>query len=188
MVSQSQPIVPLPAQLEIVYDRDALIIRRKWFSAVAFFLAFFALFWNGFMVVWMTIAISSGAWIMVAFGSIHALVGIGMAYFCLASFLNTTDVSVDPNYLSVRHYPLPWGKNKKVRLHEIQQLYSKEHVSRGKNSTSITYRLYIVTQDGREQRLLSGLQEISQAHFIEREVENIIGLEDIPVSGEYRKS
>lgn len=47
-------IVPLPANLSIVHDRGAFIIRRQWFSTVAFFMVFFALFWNGFMVVWMS--------------------------------------------------------------------------------------------------------------------------------------
>jgi len=42
------------------------------------------------MVVWMSIALNQGQWIMAAFGSIHALVGLGLIYFCVANFLNKT--------------------------------------------------------------------------------------------------
>lgn len=185
--TSTESIIPLPDKIQLLHDRDAMIIRRKWFSPLAIFLAFFATFWNGFMIVWMTMALRSEAWPMAAFGSIHACVGIGLAYYCLASFLNTTDISVDPNYLQVRHYPLPWGKRKKIRVHEIKQLYSKEHVTRNKNGMSVSYRLYVITNDNREKRLLSGLQELSHARFMEREIENILGLEDLPVAGEYRK-
>ncbi|MDQ8193259.1 hypothetical protein QEH59_02405 [Coraliomargarita sp. SDUM461004] len=180
-------LTPLPANLEILHDRDALIIRRKWFSVFAFFLALFTLIWNGFMVVWMTIALKNGAWPMAAFGSIHAMVGIFLAYFCVASFVNKTDISIDPNYLKVRHYPLPWRGAKKLRVHEIQQLYCKEHIHRSKNGMNISYHLLAITNNRREQKLLSGLQEASQAQFIEREIENILGLKDIPVAGEHRK-
>lgn len=138
------------------------------------------------MVVWMSIALSQGQLMMAAFGSIHTLVGLGLIYFCVASFVNKTDVSVDPNYLTVRHYPLPWIGSKRIRVHSIKQLYTKEQVSRSKNGTRISYRVHVITQDGREQKLLSGLSSDSQALFIEREVEGILGLENIKVTGEHR--
>ncbi|WPJ97160.1 hypothetical protein SH580_05490 [Coraliomargarita algicola] len=186
--SSEKPLIPLPQNLTTHFDRDSFIIRRKWFSALTFFLLFFAIFWNGFMVVWMTLALRDGVWMMAAFGSIHALVGLFMAYFCVASCINKTDVVVDPNYLTVRHYPMPWFGSKKIRVHSIQQLYSKEHISRSKNGVNISYRVYVLTNDNREQKLLTGLTELSQAHFIEHEIENVLGIKDQAVAGEYRKS
>lgn len=188
MQATNQPeIIPLPQNIEILNDRDSLIIRRKWFTPVAFFMVFFALFWNGFMVVWMTMAIKSGVWIMAAFGSIHAAVGLFLAYFCIASFVNKTDIRIDPNYLTVRHYPLPWRGAKKIRVHDIQQLYSKEQISHSKNGTNISYQLHVITNDNREQKLLSGLTDVAQARFVEREIETILGLQDVSVAGEHRK-
>jgi uncharacterized membrane protein YhiD involved in acid resistance len=163
-----------------------MIIRRKWFSFMAVFLAFFALFWNGFMIVWMTMAISSGVWIMAAFGCIHAAVGICMAYFAVASFVNKTDISVDPNYLKVRHYPLPWKGATEIRVHSIKQLYCKEKISRSKNGVNVTYQVNVITEDNREQKLLSGLQDSSQAHYIEKEIEAVLGIQNQAVSGEFR--
>lgn len=183
---ETPTLIPLPANLEILNDRDSLIIRRKWFSPLAFFLVFFALFWNGFMVVWMGMAIKNGIWVMAAFGSIHAAIGIGLAYFCVASFVNKTDISIDPNHLKVRSYPLPWGRQKKIRVHDIKQLYTKRQVTQGKNGTNVSFRLLVVTNDNREQKLLSGLSDNSQAKFIEHEIESILGLENLSVAGEYK--
>ncbi|HBR95412.1 MAG TPA: hypothetical protein DEA90_14725 [Opitutae bacterium] len=190
MSNQAKPntLVPLPANLQTLYEREAFIIRRKWFSVAAVFLLFFGLIWNGFMVVWMTTALKNGAWAIAAFGSIHAGVGVFLAYFCAASFLNTTEIQVDPNYLRVEHSPVPWPGKKKIRVHTIQQLYSKKHVKHTKNGTNTSYRVFAVTDDNREHKLVTGLSEISQAHFIEHEIENVLGLEDLPVSGEHPKT
>lgn len=183
--TSEEPLTPLPQGLQVLHDRDSFIIRRRWFSPLAIFLVFFTIFWNGFMVVWMSIALGSGAWHMAAFGSLHALVGIGMAYFCVASFVNQTDVSVDPNYLSVRHYPLPWPGSKRLRVHSIKQLYTKQRISRSKNGVNVSYQLFVITDDNREQKLLSGLADSTQAKYIEREMEDVIGIRNVPVSGEY---
>jgi hypothetical protein len=179
-------IVPLPENLNIVHDRGTFIIRRRWFSAAAWLLVFFALFWNGFMVVWMSIALSQGQWMMAAFGSIHACVGLGLIYFCVASFINKTDVSVDSNYLGVQHYPMPWLGSKKVRVHDISQLYCKEHITRSKNRTNVSYRVHAVMNNGRDQKLISGLTTDTQARFIEHEIESVLGLENLEVAGELR--
>jgi len=179
-------LLPLPDKMELVHDRDAMIIRHTWFSIKAILLIPFALFWNGFMVVWMYKALSDGIWVMAAFGSIHALVGIGLIYFCIACFLNKTDVSIDPNYLTVRHYPVPWMGNQKIRVHEIKQLYTKEHITRNKNSTSVSYRVYAILNNLKEKKLISNLDTLSQGKYIEREIEAVLGLEDIQVAGEVR--
>jgi hypothetical protein len=184
--TEEPALTPLPANLEILNDRDSLIIRRKWFSPLAFFLVFFVIFWNGFMVVWMGMAIKNEIWIMAAFGSIHAAIGIGLAYFCVASFVNKTDISIDPNHLKVRSYPLPWGRQKKISVHTIKQLYTKRKVTQGKNGTSVSFSVFVITNDNREQKLLSGLSDDTQAKFIEREIESILGIENVSVAGEHK--
>lgn len=179
-------IVPLPKNIEVLFDRETIIIRRKWFNPVAFFFAFFTLFWNGFMIFWMTMALSKGAWQMAAFGSLHACVGLGLAYFTLSSFINKTDVSIDPRHLTVRHYPLPWFGGKKIPVHSIKQIYAREKITRNKNGASVSYPLYVITNDNKEEKLLSGLPEISQAKFVENEIEKVLGLENIEVVGEFK--
>lgn len=186
-MNNTAPLIPFPKNITVLHDRDSFIIRRRWFSAAAFFLIFFAIVWNAFMVGWMLTAFSSGNWGMAAFGSIHAAVGIGVGYAAIAMLLNKTDVTVNPYYLSVRHYPLPWFGSKRIRVDLVKQLFVKEQVVNSKNGSSVTYRVHLITDGDREEKLLSGLSDVSQAKFIEREIESILGLPDIPVAGEYRK-
>ncbi|MDQ8179778.1 hypothetical protein [Pelagicoccus sp. SDUM812005] len=183
----SSPLSPLPDNIELVTEYDAIVIRRSWKSALAYFLIVFALFWNTFMVVWMGIAISQGAWSMAAFGSIHAGVGLGIIYFTIALFLNKTDIRIDTYNLSVKHYPLPWFGQVTFPVESIQQVYCKEKITRGKNGTHVSYELHCLDRNNRSKKLLSGLNQSEQAQFIEREIEKTLGLKDRPVSGEYRK-
>lgn len=94
---------------------------------------------------------------------------------------------MDPNHLTVQHYPMPWVGSKKIRVHEITQLYCKEHVTRSKNGTRVSYRVHAVMNNGRDQKLLSGLTTDTQARFIEHEIESVLGLENLDVVGELRK-
>ncbi|MDQ8186860.1 hypothetical protein [Pelagicoccus sp. SDUM812002] len=185
--SDNPAFTPLPQNLELVVEYDAIVIRRTWKSALAYFLIVFALFWNIFMVVWTSIAISNGVWIMAAFGSIHATVGIFLIYYTIALFVNKTDIRIDTYNLSVNHYPLPWKGKLQIPVENVQQVYCKEKITRNKNNTSITYEVHCIDRNNKQKKLLSGLTDSSQAQFIEAEVEKILGVKDRPVSGEFKK-
>ena len=178
------PITPLPEKIEIITGFETITIRRKWMSATAFGLLFFSLFWNGFMVVWMSIAISQGTMIMAAFGTLHAGVGIFLAYYTICLFINKTDIEVSSSFLSVTHHPLPWFGKKNIPVHDVSQLFCEKKVTRNKNSTTITYEVHVVTTDNKKKKLLTGLPESDQATFIEKEIETTLGIKNRPVSGE----
>ena len=183
-MSSNQRIVPLPKSIEVIAEYDAIVIRRKWKSPVAYFLAIFSLFWNGFMIVWMSIALASGEWTMAAFGTLHAAVGLGLLYFTLALFRNQTDIRVNALNLSVKHHPMPWPGNVTLDVTTVAQLYCKKVVHRGKNGVTTTYELHAIDRQNRQTKLLSGLPEYEQAHYIETEIEKIIGIKNTPVAGE----
>lgn len=184
---QNTPLNPLPKNLELVTEYDAIVIRRTWKSALAYFLTAFALFWNGFMVVWMGIAISQGQWAMVAFGAIHAAVGLGLIYFTIALFLNKTDIRIDTYNLSIKHYPLPWMGQLQIPVENVEQIYCKEKITRNKNSTNVSYEVHCIERNSRQKKILSGLNDSSQARFIEAEIEKILGIKNRPVTGEISK-
>ena len=181
------PHNPLPPNLELVTEYNAVVIRRTWRSALAYFLIVFSLFWNAFMVGWMYMAITQGIWIMAALGSIHAAVGIGLIYFTIATFLNKTDIRIDSYNLSVKHYPLRWFGQIEIPVESIQQVFCKEVVNHNKNSTSISYEVRCIDRDNRQKKLLSGLNDASQARYIESEIEKTLGIKDRPVTGEVHK-
>jgi hypothetical protein len=175
--------VPRPPRVELLDLGNSLEIRRSWFSPTLFFLLFFCIFWNGFMIVWHVMAISMGAWFMSLFGLLHTAVGIGVAYGTLAGFVNQTVIRVGQGLLEVQHGPLPWLGNKTLTAHEIKQLYCQEHTHHGKNGTSVTYSVELI-RNGERETLLKGLNECDQALFVEQELERFLKIEDQPVRGE----
>lgn len=187
MSSSSAPLTPFPKNIELLTEFDAIVVRRDWRTSAAYFLVFFTFIWNAFMVAWMTITISQGVWIMAAFGSIHALVGLGLIYFTLASFLNKTDIRITPYTLSIKHYPLRWFGQREYPVETIRQVFCKEKISRNKNNTSITYQVLFLDQNNRSQKILSGLTDSEQARFIENQVEKTLGIKNQSVSGEFRR-
>ena len=112
----------------------------------------------------------------------HSMFGI--AYTALAGWLNRTRITVDQGRISVRHGPLPWLGNKDLDGSTMKQLYSKEKISRGRNSTSVTYEVHAITTNGRNEKLLSGLETSEQALYIEQEIERYLRIEDAPVRGQ----
>jgi hypothetical protein len=181
--------VPMPNNMSIDNSGSTLVIERKWFSFSHIFLAIFAVIWNG--MIW-TIFVpnfaeagAAGFGIFPLFLLPFILVGIGVAYVALAGFLNTTTIHVDNMTLTVHHHPLPFI-NKTVPTNDIEQLYTKQQISRSKNGTTVSYQLHIIKYDGKNQRLLQSLDNPEQAIFIEQEVERFLDIEDRPVRGEYR--
>lgn len=177
--------VPLPQSITTTRKMDGTLeIIRSWKSATAFILIFFTLFWNGFMLVWFTIAIASGAWEMALFGSIHAGIGLFLIYLTAASFLNRTYINVGQGLLSVSHKPLKWPGGGSYAATKIKQIYCKEKVSRNKNGTSTRYILRAITTDGTHHTILKGLEVIEQALFIEQQLEDHLRIRNEPVAGE----
>jgi hypothetical protein len=177
--------LPLPEKFTLTDDGGRLTIRRRWFTAVAFFLVFFCIFWDGFMVVWFGIAFREGVYLMAAFGTLHGAVGVGLTYFTICLFVNHTTIEVTPQELRIRHAPLPWPGAGVHAADRIRQLFCVEKVSQGKNGTSRTYEVHAIFDDERRQKILSGLFEPEHAIFLEQSIERFLGIRDRPVTGAF---
>ncbi|MEZ5326002.1 MAG: hypothetical protein R3F19_13205 [Verrucomicrobiales bacterium] len=179
-----RPKAPMPKGFEVSDLGHDFILKRKWFSPALFFMLFFCIFWNGFMVVWHTIALSTGAWFMSLFGIIHTAVGIGVAYGTLAGFMNTTEIKVGRGNLSLRHGPVPWKGNKEIPAHTVKQLYCKEKITNSKNGTHTRYSIEIILEGDKRDTLIKGLEEAEQALFVEQQLEERLGIKDQATPGE----
>jgi hypothetical protein len=183
--NQQRPEIPLPEKFKVQKTLEGLEISWRWFKAVHVFMIFFAIAWNGFMVMWHSMAIASGEYFMSLFGIVHTAVGIGLIYYVLAGFLNQTSVSIKNSILQIRHAPLPWRGNQSINSSDIDQVYTKERISRGKNGTSYTYEVYLILASNRSSiRILSGLDDAEQGLYIEQTIESYLGIADSPVAGE----
>jgi hypothetical protein len=176
--------VPMPKEIEVREGNGILQISYRWFRPLFIFLLFFAIFWNGFMIVWHGISLVSGAWFMSIFGLLHTAVGIGMGYYVLTGFVNRTTLWVGNGRLVVRHHPLPWWGNKDVTASEIRQVYCKEKIHRSDSGTNYSYEVHAILRSDSKEKLLGNLGETEQALYIEQELERHLGIRDRPVRGE----
>jgi hypothetical protein len=186
--------VGLPARFTLENWGPELAITRRWYSHGLWFLLLFCLFWDGFLVVWYSIAggmILSGegdpmAWVMLVFPLLFVVIGAAMTYFVAASFVNKTVIRVSGGVLTIRHGPIPWPGNHSIPTTDLSQLYCTETVIRGKHGCRSIYNVEMLRSDRTKLKLLDNLQELDQAMFIEQQLEQHLNIADQRVPGEVR--
>ena len=179
-------------KIKINKKKHELTIQYKWFKLMAFFLVFFCIFWDGFLVAWYAgLGMSDGIDIaFMLFPLIHVAVGVSLTYYTIALFVNKTTITVNTDSIAIKHAPLPWLGSKTVKTKDIEQLYVKEKANRGKNGTTYTYQLF-AKQKGvaKALKILGGdiIGDAEDAQLIEQEMEAFLGIKDYQVRGEYQK-
>jgi len=180
--------MPLPPGIQVHSNARELRLVLRWFSPTYIFMAFFSVFWIGFLVMWYSIT-SDAPLVFQLFPLIHVAVGIGLAYSTIAGFLNSTTITAERGHLSVRHGPIPWKGNRELPADALEQLYCQEHVTHSRNGgTTIHYSVQAVGKESRRKiTLVSGLTDRDQALFIESQVEQKLGITDRRVTSEMRR-
>jgi hypothetical protein len=180
-----RPEVNMPKGIEKTLDFDGLTLKRSWRDVAAFIMIPMTLFWNGFLVVWISIALSTGEYLMLAFASIHIAVGIFLIYSTIARLVNTTVIKISVGQITVKQGPIPWPTPKPLEHHEVRQFYGKKRVTRSSSGGSSTrYELRVLTSDGKDRKLLSGFTSREQVLYIEQELERYWNITNERVDGE----
>ncbi|MEM1209317.1 MAG: hypothetical protein AAGI54_08620 [Planctomycetota bacterium] len=182
--------VEKPSGFTIEEDPYRFRITQRWLTWKVIPLAVFAVLWDGFLVFWYFMAINAirdgdaMAWVMALFPVLHLAAGVVITYAVIATLFNTTTIDVNDRELSVRHGPLWVPGNKTLRSLDIKQLYCKTKVNNGKNGTTFSYQLFAIKNDGKEEKLLTNLDQQSHAIYVEQQIERVMGIKDEAVAGE----
>lgn len=180
---------PVPDGVRVFDDGFARRLTFRWFTPVAFFLLFFCLAWDSFLVFWYTMAVGVGGkagafdWIMFVFPVAHVAVGVGLTYLTLCLFVNRTTVTVGER-LRVEHGPLFWLGQVNLSADAVTAVYCEEVVSHGKRGRSVSYTVKAVTGGGQAVTLLSTITALPRAKFFERKLEEWLNLPPTVVPGE----
>ena len=113
-------------------------------------------------------------------------VGLGLTYYTIAGFINTTTITVDRGSLRLRHFPLPWLYSGTIATHEIDQIFCKETVQTNKGTAWYRYAVSVLLKNGRERKLIANLDAPEVALYLEAEIEKYLGITDRAVAGEYK--
>ena len=178
--------IGLPDNMTFVDHGTYIEIVRKWFSWQFALLAVFAVFWNGALLSHYSGMSSNTPLISVLFPLLHVAAGIAIAYYALAGWFNRTHVYANKDLVGIRHRPIPWFGNKDIPVSNIKQLYVTEKLSRGRHGASTTYEVRVVTNSGRNIKLVGGLDNREQALYLEQKIEDYLDIEDQHVPGQVR--
>lgn len=179
MLSKTGLLV-VPKGLAILNRGSFFEITQKWFNpvlflpvaAVAIYL-FFDCFAN--WDEWL----ARNEWIRV---SVELVMGIGFAYSALASLFNRTSIILGAGKLVVRHGPIPWIGNTELAIPDIKQFYSKRKSPPGRRGP-ISFEVRLITQGGKDLRVVGRLESQEHAFTIEQAIEQQLGIKDVYVGG-----
>jgi len=177
--------IELPKSIKLNTDQDQLRIEYRWLSNQLIYLAPFCLGWDTTPVLWYRAGIiPTDDPLAVAYLVIHFFSGLILTYYCLAGFINKTKLFVAKETLRVVDTPLGFFRNSTIKLNELDQLYSKEKIHRGKKLFWSSFEVYAILKRGKVVRLVSGLNKSEQALYIEQTLEDFLGIHDRLVDGE----
>lgn len=162
----------------------------RWWSPLYIGVAIFAIAWNAFLFGWYAMAAGMPSefgvmrYVMLIFPLAHVAVGAGMAYTALCGFLNRTVIAVGDGLLTVRHTPLPFAGQVSIPVSDVEQLYVVQTLHQGENTISQRYNLRALLTGNQSQDVLKGLDNPSDALFLEQTLERVLRITDRPVAGE----
>lgn len=114
---------------------------------------FFALFWDGFMIVWYTIAITGGIWPMALFGLLHLGVGVAMTYGVLVKLFNTTRLRIENGRLTFGSGPIPKRGKVDLPVDAIDSFTVGSKVQTTKRSERLAYFIEANLAEGTKKQL-----------------------------------
>ena len=181
---------PVPAGVTVFDDGFTRRLTYRWFTPAAFFLLFFCIAWDSFLVAWYAMAFGGAAgsdgpfaWLMLVFPIVHVAVGLGLTYLTLCLFVNRTTVTVGER-LRVEHGPLFWPGQVNLPAADVTAVYCEEMVARNRRGPSVSYAVKAVAGGGQAVTLLSAVTALPRAKFFERKLEEWLNLPPKAVPGE----
>jgi hypothetical protein len=125
-------------------------------------------------------------WLMLIFPVLHVLVGAGLTYLVICTFINQTVIRAGGGAITVHHGPLPGTGNLQLLATDIKQLYCEAKRHRGEDSVRVTYNLVVQKQDDSRLKLVTGFEQLEHALFIEQQLEQHLKIRDQGVLEEVR--
>ena len=179
----SRPVAAMPQGFSTSGDEQHFKVRWSWRSGSSVLML-------GFAVIWVLMVVQQFRMVgLDLFRGLFLLIGFGMLYRALASVINSTTITADEKWLTVRHSPLPWFPAPKIDASSIEQLFVSEGFTKTKKGKRIPfYYLNAVLRDNSLKRLSNKLSNIESALYLEQEFEKALHIRDRSVAGEVRGS
>ena len=169
----------LPSNISL-YEKDGdLVIQRKWSKSHGFLTLLFCSLFLFLGSYFLYLEYAEGQVIdLPGFLFILPFFVIFLVYWGLAHICNSTYIRVNPDTISINISPIKWLGNKVIQIDEVVQFYGREEVVRSGDNYVTYYHLCYRSRFRDEGKLLSRLESEEQVRFIEKKLEDILGIED----------
>ncbi len=178
-------ILPIPEGLEVEETSQSLTISYRWYQPMVWFLIFFAVIWNGFLIFWF---LADTPMIFKLFASLHVTVGIFLVWYIICMFFNKTVMIITKHEIEITHLPIPmpiYYKNMKLSRFDIFQVYITKTTNINKGTTTNTFELCAVSPKNATKKLSINCENYEKALFFKRKIEQFMRIEPQAVEGEY---
>jgi hypothetical protein len=105
-----------------------------------------------------------------------SLFAIGMIYYSLAQFMNTTRITINAQHIEVRHTPVPMPGNVRLAAEDVTQVTIEEHRRDTEYGTVFRYDVDVLLNNGTQRTLVRGLQRREQARYLEQQLRRYLKL------------
>jgi len=175
----------LPAGVTLQRDEQQLRVHWRWYTPTAYLMVFVGIAWNVSLLsmIWKTF---SGDFVDDFVPCFFLVFGFGLIYMGIVFLANETTISIQHKTLSIRHAPLPWPGNRTFSVDDLEQFFCKQHIRRKRRETSVTYELCAISRSGKQIELLNNIEDPEKVWFLERILEEHLGITDQKVFGEYK--
>lgn len=178
----------IPPGIEVLHLMNELEIMIKWSKSAKTFMLSFALFWNTFVAIAVTVLILSGTYSILLFFIPFILAGAYMIYASIGYLVNTSFITVDEKRISVSHKPINFliQKDKHFSPNEVQQVFVRKYSVGSTNGNPVyAYAVDLLLKNEKKYTLVKELHALKYAQYIEQEIEHYLKIKDRPVDGEY---
>lgn len=173
----------LPWRFQLEQGLGEVRITWRWLSTKSVVALLAATLWNFYAIqIWLAPNSFVDVVAPLPFRISFATVGVILLYMALTTVLNWTRLTVDRDWLSIEHGPIPWPRPPRIRSTEVEQLYVKASRSELAPEGATSFALNAMLRGGEEKELVSGLDEYSQASQLERRIELLLRIRDRPMS------
>lgn len=185
------PLLAIPANFTVQEGLSQLRISYRWMKPMYYFTLVFSIAWWTFLIFWYQNALSGFGsdgkidWLPIIFPIAHIAAGIYIVYLTVSGFLNQTIIEATHTTLMVQHTPISLKAALKIARPQIKQLYVIQYEQNSKGGKTITYQVHAMTAAHKSVKLVSNLETAHEAKYIERKIENFLGIETQKVEGEY---
>lgn len=153
-----------------------LLNLPTWCIAFPFATTFDEPLWSSWLSVWC------------AMYPFHAIVGL--VCFALIANLDHVSIQIRSKTLKIKHSRLFTYLNKTIDRRSIEQVFARRRELNHNFETgerSFSYDVYYLKKSDRKaKKLVTGLETLREALFIEQQIERLYRIEDMPVDSEYR--